>query len=297
MPGRLSLIGGVSGVAMAAATACTLLAPSDDDFLDGEREGGAGAPIDGHRGPDSTTPADAVGVTDAARDRASDVIVPIDAQPPPPCSGGCAATEVCQSTDAGSDCVAPAAALDGQRWDLRCGENYGSNSCRLYPPGTSSCPENGYYPIYRSLTFGGQSGTVYDLTLRFRGVVEPKTYTGGTPAGDNFYIGGTPSPSNFNVYGFTVSAPLPAVEYYLNFEPVRGERDYILTFDYQKTIPVEGGATITLIAYTLQCGLLRNCRSFATTACEPLVVDSLMPPAEPNGHVIQVDVISVAERD
>jgi hypothetical protein len=293
---------------LAVSAGCTLLAPSDDDFLGGELD--ARKLPDGHRAPDSSTPADVIvmdpdpardGARDATRDGARDATrddaVEVDASPPVrPCDGGCGPTELCLPVGTSSECVAPAAALDGQRWDLVCGENYGVNSCRLYPPGTSSCPQNGYYPINRSIAFGGRKGVLYDLTLRFRGVVEPKTYTGGTPAGDNFYIGGMPSPSNFNAYGFTVSAPLPVVQYYLNFEPVRGERDYILTFDYQKTIVIEGGATVNLIAYTQQCGLLRNCHDFTSNPCVPYVIESLSPAPNPNGHVIQVDVVAVAER-
>jgi hypothetical protein len=285
----------------AVSAGCTLLAPSDDDFLGGALD--ASKVPDTHRPVDSSAPADVIGAIpdaarpDAARDGARDVAVEVDAAPTVrPCDGGCGPTELCLPVGASSECVAPAAALHGQRWELICGENYGVNSCRLYPPGTSSCPQNGYYPINRSILFGGRKGVLYDLTLRFRGVVEPKTYTGGTPAGDNFYIGGMPSPSNFNAYGFTVSAPLPVVQYYLNFEPVRGEQDYILTFDYQKTIVIEGGATISLIAYTQQCGLLRNCHDFTSNPCVPFVIEGLSPAPNPNGHVIQVDVVAVAER-
>ena len=291
-----AMISFASLTAIASMTTCSLMAPNDDEFVGGGRDAGVHRDV---ASPGVTRDARNDGNGGSDRDRENENDAGSDADPTPrPCDGGCGATELCVSDAGLSGCVAPAAELDGQRWDLVCGAPYGSNSCRLYPPGTTSCPDNGYYPVNRNVVFGGEKGKLYDLTLRFRGVVEPKTYTGGTPAGDSFYIGGQPSPSNYNAYGFSVSAPAPIARYYLNFEPTRGESPYILTFDYQRTIPIEGGATINLSAYTQQCGLMRNCTvpSVPPAPCTPLVIESLMPPANPDGHVIQVNVISVTER-
>ena len=46
-----------------------------------------------------------------------------------------------------------------------------------YPPQPDTCLHE---PLHQeSFTFGGKGGTVYDVTLRIRGIFEPTTITGG----------------------------------------------------------------------------------------------------------------------
>jgi hypothetical protein len=58
----------------------------------------------------------------------------------------------------------------------------------------------------KAVQLGGKAGQAYDVTLRFRGVVELMSYGGGQA--DNFwYAGGKPSDKKFGVYELQVSSP------------------------------------------------------------------------------------------
>ena len=104
---------------------------------------------------------------------------------------------------------------------------------------------------------GGDPAYTYAVTFRFRGVVEQKTYTGASagccnePAvGTNaafFVTGGTAAGDNFAVYSLTVSNP--NFTYYLNAGVSGagvGGVPTVFEIDYEVTIPVNGGATVTL---------------------------------------------------
>src|SRR5262249_18238108 len=84
-------------------------------------------------------------------------------------------------------------------------------------------------------TFDGVPGKRYNVTLRFRGVVEPMMYKNGKMDGDLFYIGGEPNNATYNIYKITTSSP-PA-HYFLNRQDKVGHR--IFTIDYQKTIEID----------------------------------------------------------
>jgi len=69
--------------------------------------------------------------------------------------------------------------------------------------------------VTTTATAGGSSGTIYDVVLRFRGVIEQRTYEGGTQEG-SWYVGGSaPSMSDtYNIYSLNISSP--PQQYYLN---------------------------------------------------------------------------------
>src|SRR6476661_5388690 len=56
-------------------------------------------------------------------------------------------------------------------------------------------------------TFEGEKGKRYQVTLRFRGVVEPMMYKNGKKDGDYFYIGGEPNNNTYNIYKITIASP------------------------------------------------------------------------------------------
>jgi len=61
-----------------------------------------------------------------------------------------------------------------------------------------------------SFKFGGKAGTVYEVTLRIRGIFEPTTITGGNtpdPEHPYFKVGGTVSTSDWSQWGIEVSEP------------------------------------------------------------------------------------------
>src|SRR5438045_2917466 len=92
--------------------------------------------------------------------------------------------------------------------------------------------------------FGGEKGRRYQVTLRFRGVVEPMMYKNGKQVGEYFYIGGEKNNATYNVYQITVSSP-PS-HYFLNRQDKVGHQ--IFTIDYTQTIEIDGGATVTFHA-------------------------------------------------
>src|SRR5262245_2305165 len=126
--------------------------------------------------------------------------------------------------------LGPAAAIHGQRWEVPCGKSLqAEQTCENFPPGSTSCPAGGYYDLNKTVTFGGSPGTIYNVTVRIRGVVEPKPYTGGMCDGMHFCVGGTPSaggePGVYNTYGINVSSPKQ--DYWLNHDEGKGVGHYV----------------------------------------------------------------------
>ncbi len=134
--------------------------------------------------------------------------------------------------------------------------------------------------------FGGEAGKRYKVTLRFRGVVEPMMYKGGTEDGDSFYIGGEPDNGTYNIYRIEISAP--ESHYFLNREDMVGHR--IFAIDYTKTIEIDGGATVTLSGDGQNGRLITNFKK--------LVVPGVAPAPKPfHGQFIQIDVMDVVEAE
>jgi hypothetical protein len=139
-------------------------------------------------------------------------------------------------------------------------------------------------------TIGGQIGVVYDVTLRIRGVLEPKVYTGGTAETNHFYVGGAATPSLYNAFGIEVSSPPQT--YFLNYDEGLGESYRVFAVDHTKVIKMMGGATVTLAISDADCTLVRNCTSFAGP-CSPYVIPDVAPSAGYDGQFAQIDVVSV----
>jgi hypothetical protein len=174
----------------------------------------------------------------------------------------------------GHTCVPVAVGLNGLRWEIPCGADASSVACFVTDP----------QPITANLA--GVLGTTYQVTLRFRGVAEQKTYTGGTQDG-SFYTGGAEDGGSYNVYAMAVSSP--AQTYYLNAGSSNITNCWLL--DYTKTIPMDAGATVTLTALAKDGQEIKN-RDAATGA--PIVVPDIPPAPDPfNGQFIQMDVVSV----
>lgn len=191
---------------------------------------------------------------------------------------GGVATDTCDGGGAdASNCAVIAGELDGLRWELPCTGPHDD---------TDACPSL-TEPAVTSTTMAGRPGVVYDVVLRFRGVVEQRTYLGGTQDG-SFYEGGdAPWRSDpFNVYGLTIS--LPAQQYYLN-----AGTSYVrhcFAVEYRETVQVAAGATVTLTADDDEGTSIIN----VDAAGNPIVVPGIPPaPAAFDGQFLQIDVISV----
>ncbi len=133
-------------------------------------------------------------------------------------------------------------------------------------------------------TFGGEKGKKYNVTLRFRGVVEPMMYKAGKQEGEYFYIGGEPNNGTYNIYKIAISSPQS--HYFLNRQDKVGHR--IFTIDYTATIQIEGGATITFHGNGQNGKMISNYAK--------LVVPDIEPAPKPyNGQFIQINVLDVVE--
>jgi hypothetical protein len=148
-------------------------------------------------------------------------------------------------------------------------------------------------------TLQGTAGKSYDVTLHFRGIVEEKTYSGGTNGGavgveadggvdpDLFISGGTPDTGTFNIYELDISAPPQKL--YLNSG--KSGIDQVFLIDYQATITMQAGATVTLTANSVE-GVETFNRG---PNGGPAVVVPGVPPAPQtfDGQFVQMDVASI----
>lgn len=167
-----------------------------------------------------------------------------------------------------------AVALEGLRWELPCGTDTSATVC-----------EAAAFPTVTA-TMGGDAATTYQVALRFRGVVEQKTYEGGT-AYDYFYVGGLPPTDGYNVYQMHVTNP--EGDYYLNAGTSGIERSWLI--DYEQTIPINGGATVTLTADAQDGAEIKNVDGDGA----PIVVPEIAPaPAAYNGQFVQMDVVGIS---
>jgi hypothetical protein len=121
--------------------------------------------------------------------------------------------------------------------------------------------------------------------MRFRGVVERKSYTGGTADG-LWYVGGAPVSNAYNVYSLTTSAP--AQTYYLN---AGAQADVCVGIDYERTVRVQGGGRVTLTSNT---GTDSAQVSNHDAMNAPIFVPGVAPaPMAYDGQFVQMDVVSV----
>jgi hypothetical protein len=117
------------------------------------------------------------------------------------------------------------------------------NCTAQYPPQPDTCLHDRLHQ--QSFTFGGKPGTVYDVTLRIRGIFEPTTITGGDtpdPAHPYFKVGGAVSTADWSQWGIEVSEPKQT--YWLNHYPSVGHTIY--KEDFEATIAVAAGATVVI---------------------------------------------------
>lgn len=184
---------------------------------------------------------------------------------------------------------APEASLAGLRIEVPCkGDKFGENNseCRWDPALKISGDPQWKLKTELTRTFGGDPARVYDVTMRVRGVVEPKNFTGGTVQNEHFQIGGTALVDNYNFYSIKVSDP--AQSYTVNRHQKKTGH-FVFPLDYTVTIPIRGGATVVVGAY--------DDNEIAIANHQNIVVPEVPPaPAPFDGHFFQLDVVSVVPR-
>jgi hypothetical protein len=112
-----------------------------------------------------------------------------------------------------------------------------------YPPQPDTCLHNQLHE--KSFTFGGSRDVIYDVRLRIRGIFEPTTIVDGqTPYPEHpfFKVGGTVETRDYSAWHIQVSSPRQI--YWLNHYPTVSHTIY--AEDFEATIPVAGGADVTV---------------------------------------------------
>jgi hypothetical protein len=165
--------------------------------------------------------------------------------------------------------------LAGLSWQLPCTGSKNSEACANGPD------------VNVTATLGGTQGVVYDVRLRFSGVVEGKTYSGGCSAEDDTWqVGGTPAADTGNIYRLDISAP--AQTYYVN----RGTSGdpALLALDFEETVRVAAGATVTLYATAVDGAELLNVGG----PYAPVSVKGVQLAQPYDGQFIEMEVLSVS---
>src|SRR5216117_656777 len=115
------------------------------------------------------------------------------------CAAGCASVSTPKRA---------ATSLAGLRLEVACADHFNEGTeCHwsrelLQPAGSA-------WKLKQEIvrTFAADPAVVYDVTLRVRGVVEPKNFTDGTVRFEHFQSGGTPVRNDYNFYNIEVSEP------------------------------------------------------------------------------------------
>ena len=158
-----------------------------------------------------------------------------------------------------------------------------------YPPQPDTCLHDRRHE--RSFQFGGKAGTVYDVTLRIRGIFEPTTITGGdTPDSEHpyFKVGGTVSTPDWSRWEIEVSEPKQT--YRLNHYPSVGHKIY--KEDFAATITVAAHATVAIRVIDGNDRQIDNAKNGPDRQqIIPGVVDHPLP-----GQMLRLDVLSVKPR-
>ncbi len=179
----------------------------------------------------------------------------------------------------------PGASLRGLRLELPCkGEKFEhGEECHWDQSLAQTADPAWKLKLERAVAFGGAAGKLYDVTLRVRGVVEPKNFSDGDVKAEHFQSGGTAVTDHYNFYNIEVSEPHAVFTVNRNVEKVG---HFLFALDYQVTIAIRGGAQVKLGAYDSNDIEIANHKSLSVPEVAPTPFD---------GQFFQIDVISVAE--
>ena len=201
--------------------------------------------------------------------------------------------------------------LDGRLIVMKCNDQPNGDDCQGSGAVSQNfmvegCP-NGQLNIVIEHDIGGTPGQMYNASMHFYGVMEPKNYgnTTGREAGDTHTqpSNGMPTPfhvfptgmnylaSNYNTYELHVynEADVEVGTYFLNSDTQEGH--YTFALSYAKDIPIVGGGRVVVRIYDQNCRMIKNCGpnggSGAACGTNARTVDvaGAMPP--PGGALVQ----------
>lgn len=190
----------------------------------------------------------------------------------------------CQSNPA-ARADAAAASLAGLRLEVPCADHF-NNGTECHWDRSLLQSQDSSWKLKREIvrTFAGRPGMLYSVTLHVRGVVEPKNFTGGTVQFDHFQTGGDAVRNDYNFYSLRVSEPSAFYTFNRNEEKVG---HYTFPIDYTVTIPIRGGAIVTMGAYDSNDVAIANHEGHVIAGVPPY-------PAAFDGQFFDIEVVGVA---
>lgn len=163
--------------------------------------------------------------------------------------------------------------LEMIRWESPCRGGDGPERCRTDGP------------ITAAFNLRGLPGSQYEVVLRFRGVVERRTYVGGYHEGGAWQIGGGPTANARNIFQLELTSPAQSI--YLN--RTDDQEEFCEIIDERLAIRFNVGTSI-LANIQGRGAQLRNRGADG----RPLVVAGVPPAPQPyNGQFIQLSVESI----
>jgi hypothetical protein len=157
-----------------------------------------------------------------------------------------------------------------------------------YPPQPDTCLHAQL--LERSVTVGGQTGVVHNVTLRIQAIVEPTIIEGGeTPYVEHpyFKVAGTIRARDWSAWHIEVSNPRQT--YWLNHYPKVSHTIY--KEDFETTIPIAAGASVTVRVIDGNDRQIDNAEAGRPDRLQIIKTLSDTPLA---GQMLRLDVIRVA---
>ncbi|MEO5769524.1 MAG: hypothetical protein ABIS92_14320 [Polyangia bacterium] len=169
------------------------------------------------------------------------------------------------------------------RVDDPCGSLLGGNVC-LHQGKTSD--DGTPFMKMASVTMGGTQGTMYQVKIHVRGVVEPTHITGGTPGTPpQFVTGGSAYANNTNEGSYQqwrLTTTVPNQHYYLNIFTA-GLSHIVQLIDYPQTIMIGGGSVVTLDVHD------GNAHAISNTVNNPPKMAPGVSGSVMSGQYVQID--------
>jgi hypothetical protein len=165
----------------------------------------------------------------------------------------------------GGDCTAIVGNFDGFLYDHPCSDRGTGFDC------LGSMCSGGTSTRTQTFTIKGEPDRVYELTIRVRGIVESKNYSGGkrramsldgsNTGGDQWHEGGTAPNSTYNTYELHVMPKVAGApnDYFLNSRDGSREGHESWALNYTATFKVQGGGTINWRSFDANCRQIMNC--------------------------------------